>query len=121
LKPAGALYGFDADEVALEVYVLAYQKLPYSNGEKAHCLFCGVSSLVSISSELESESESALELSESEESEETESSTSSFVFDAPFMVCFCLLSGSGDVDRLELLSLSEEDEAAMVCFKMTFN
>lgn len=25
LKPAGALYGFDADKFALEVYVLAYQ------------------------------------------------------------------------------------------------
>ena len=74
---------------------------------------------MSISSELESESESALELSE-ESVETDESSTSSLVFDAPFMVCFCLLSGSGEVDRLELLSLSEEDEAAMVYFEMTF-
>lgn len=67
---------------------------------------------MSISSELES---SELEESEeSEESVESESSASSFAFDAPFSVCFCLLSGSGDVDRLELLSLPEEEEAAMV-------
>lgn len=69
---------------------------------------------MSISSELDSLSDSELEeLEESEESEESESSASSFAFDAPFKVCFCLLSGSGDDDRLELLSLPDEDEVAM--------
>ena len=73
----------------------------------------GVSSAVSISSELESlpESES---LSDSEPDELDASSVSSFAFDAPFKVCFCLLSGSGEVDALELLSLPEEDGGAMV-------
>jgi len=52
-------------------------------------------------------------LSDSEPDELDESSTSSFVFDTPFIVCFCLLSGSGEEERLELLSLEEEDEAAM--------
>lgn len=73
----------------------------------------GVSSAVSVSSELESlpESES---LSDSEPDELDASSVSSFAFDAPFKVCFCLLSGSGEVDALELLSLPEEDGGAMV-------
>lgn len=66
----------------------------------------GASSLVSMSLELSS-------LSDSEPDELDESSTSSFVFDAAFRVCFCLLSGSGEEERLELLSLEEEDEAAM--------
>lgn len=65
------------------------------------------SSLVSISLEL---SES---LSDSEPDELDASSLSSLAFDAAFNVCFCLLSGSGDVERLELLSLSDDDEAAM--------
>lgn len=65
------------------------------------------SSVVSISLELSDS------LSDSEP-DELDASLSSFVFDAPFRVCFCLLSGSGEVDRLELLSLEEEDGGAIV-------
>lgn len=58
-------------------------------------------------------------LSDSEPDELDESSTSSFVFDAAFRVCFCLLSGSGEEERLELLSLEEEDEAAMATISVS--
>ena len=52
-------------------------------------------------------------LSDSEPDELDVSSLSCFAFDVAFNVCFCLLSGSGEVERLELLSLSDEDEAAI--------
>jgi hypothetical protein len=80
------------------------------------------SSLVSISLELpdslsDSDPESELE-SESDESEESvdsddSSSTSSSVFVTALTAFFCVFSGSGEVDLLELLSLEEEEAAAM--------
>lgn len=71
----------------------------------------GAFSVVSISSELSESLSDPEELSESDEPSEL---SSAFVFETAFMVCFCLLSGSGEVDPLELLSLSDEDEAVMV-------
>lgn len=71
--------------------------------------------MVSISFELPDSLSDPEELSESDELSEL--STSFFAFEAAFSVCFCLLSGSGEVERLELLSLSEEDEAAMAAVK----
>jgi hypothetical protein len=71
--------------------------------------------VVSISLEL-SESLSDSEPEELSDPEELSSlELSSFgAFSAAFTLCFWWLPGSGDVDdRLELLSLSDEDEAAM--------
>ena len=70
-------------------------------------------------SELESEPESEPEESESDESEESEdsddsSSTSSLLLVAAFTACFWVFAGSGEVDLLELLSLEDEDAAAIV-------
>lgn len=67
---------------------------------------------MSISSELSDSLPDPEELSEPDELSELPSSF--FAFAAAFIVCFCLLSGSGEVERLELLSLSDEDEAAIV-------
>jgi len=76
---------------------------------------------VSISLELpdslpDSDPESEPESDESEESEESDdsSSTSSFVLVAALTAFFWLFSGSGEVDRLEPLSLEEEDAGAIV-------
>lgn len=78
----------------------------------------GASSVVSISSELSDSLSEPEELSElSEPDALPELSSSCFAFEAAFSVCFCLLSGSGEVERLELLSLSDEDEAAMAAVK----
>lgn len=77
------------------------------------CSF-GASSVVSISFELSDSLSDPEELSEPDELSEL----SSFcAFEAAFMVCFCLLLGSGEVERLELLSLSDDDEAAMAAVK----
>lgn len=90
--------------------------------------FAGISaasSLVSISLELpdslsdsDPESEPESEPDESEESEDSDdsSSTSSLVLVAAFTAFFCVFSGSGEVDLLELLSLEEEEAAAIVAW-----
>lgn len=70
--------------------------------------------MVSISSELSDSLPDPEELSEEDELSEL---SSFFAFEVAFIVCFCLLSASGEVERFELLSLSDEDEAVMVTVK----
>lgn len=76
--------------------------------------------MVSISFELSDSLSDLEEPSDPEESEPDElSELSSFSdFETVFIVCLWVLSGSGEVERLELLSLSDEDEAAMMAVKL---
>lgn len=76
--------------------------------------------MVSISFELSDSLSDPEELSDSEESDPDELSelSSFFAFETAFIDCLWVLSGSGEVERLELLSLSEEDEAAMVAVRL---
>lgn len=54
----------------------------------------------------------SLELSDPDELDSS-SFAGSFILVA-FTACFCWLAGSGELERLELLSLSEEDDADMI-------
>lgn len=115
-KPRGGLYGWGPGTLTLKTTVSFIHHAARIE-RKSHflggaCSF-GASSVVSISlSEPLSDSEPE-ELSDPDELSSLE--LSSFgAFSAAFTLCFWWLPGSGEVDdRLELLSLPDEDEAAM--------